>query len=172
MAREPLSPEAGRGTREESGRSLEEAATADAEPAGQAEETEPGPARFELTTSRQFESWLAETGASLAFTTYQAGMVFFLGLDARGRLSVFNRLLRRCMGMTAAGRSLYVSTLYEILRFENALAPGQASEGYDAVFVPQPAATPATSTSMTSVSTVAGGSSSSIRCSAASRRPA
>ena len=30
-------------------------------------------ARFELTTSRQFTTWLADTGLSIALSTYQSG---------------------------------------------------------------------------------------------------
>jgi uncharacterized protein (TIGR03032 family) len=92
---------------------------------------------FELSASRQFSNWLAERKASLAFTTYQAGKVFFIGVRPDGRLSIFERTLTRCMGMVAAGDSLYISTLYQIWRFENAVARGQSSDGYDRVFVPQ-----------------------------------
>jgi hypothetical protein len=43
---------------------------------------------FKLTASRQFTSWLAEQRASLAFTTYQAGKLFLIGLNPDGGLSV------------------------------------------------------------------------------------
>jgi hypothetical protein len=36
---------------------------------------------LEITASHQFTSWLAEQNLSLAFTTYQAGKVFFIGLQ-------------------------------------------------------------------------------------------
>ena len=93
--------------------------------------------KLELTGSRQFPNWLAEQGASLAFTTYQAGKVFLIGLQPDGKLSVFERTLNRCLGMVAEGRSLYISTLFQLWRFENALEPGQSADGYDAVYVPQ-----------------------------------
>ena len=93
--------------------------------------------KLALTGSRQFPSWLAEQGASLAFTTYQAGKIFFIGLQPDGKLSVFERTLNRCLGMVAEGNSLYVSTLYQLWRFENLLEPGLSSDGYDAVYVPQ-----------------------------------
>src|SRR5882672_3046270 len=35
---------------------------------------------FELFTSRGFESWLKSHKSSIAFTTYQVGKIFFLGL--------------------------------------------------------------------------------------------
>ena len=59
----------------------------------------PRPAAFELTASRQFTAWLAEQKASLAFTTYQAGKLFLLGLQPDGQLSIFNRTFERCMGL-------------------------------------------------------------------------
>ncbi len=92
---------------------------------------------LEITASRQFTSWLAEQNLSLAFTTYQAGKVFFIGLQANGQLSVFERTFERCMGLYAEGSTLYMSSLYQLWRFENALSAGQVHSGYDAVYVPQ-----------------------------------
>jgi len=96
----------------------------------------PTPA-FELTASRQFTAWLAEQKASLAFTTYQAGKLFLIGLKPDGQLSVFNRTFERCMGLWASPKRLLMSSLYQLWRFENALAPGQAHQGYDRLYVPQ-----------------------------------
>jgi len=93
--------------------------------------------KFELTGSRQAFDWLAEQNASLAFTTYQAGKIFFIGLGPEGRPSVFERTLSRCMGLCVAGNSLYVSTLYQLWRFENALLPGETRESYDRVYLPR-----------------------------------
>jgi hypothetical protein len=92
---------------------------------------------LEISASRQFTSWLAEQNLSLAFTTYQAGKVFFIGLQPNGQLSVFERTFERCMGLYAEGSTLYMSSLYQLWRFENALSPGQVHSGYDAVYVPQ-----------------------------------
>ena len=92
---------------------------------------------LEISTSRQFNSWLDEQNLSLAFTTYQAGKVFFIGLQLNGKLSIFERSFDRFMGLYAAGSTLYLSSLYQIWRFENALQPGQIHNGYDAVYVPQ-----------------------------------
>ena len=92
---------------------------------------------LEMTGSRQFSAWLAEQQLSLAFTTYQAGKVFFLGLQPSGRLSIFERTFNRSMGMWASGSTLYLSSLYQLWRFENALEPGQVHQGYDCLYVPQ-----------------------------------
>lgn len=106
--------------------------------AGESVATEgPDGARLELTGSRQLPEWLAEQTVSLAFTTYQAGKVFFIGLQPNGRLSIFERTLNRCMGMAAQGNSLYIATLYQLWRFENTLEPGQIAEGHDRLYLPQ-----------------------------------
>ena len=93
--------------------------------------------RFDLTTSRQFVSWLTEQNINLSLTTYQAGKLFFLGVKPDGRLSVFNRTLERCMGLAYADDALYVAGLYQIYKFVEA-ARGRPKDGiYDLMFVPQ-----------------------------------
>ena len=93
--------------------------------------------QFELTTSRQFPNFLAEHHLSLAFTTYQAGKLFLLGLKPDGRVSVFERTLERCMGMVADAGSLHVATLYQLWRFRNVLEPGVLHEEHDALYAPR-----------------------------------
>src|SRR5262249_46557229 len=83
------------------------------------------------------ESWLAEINASLAFTTYQTGKLFLIGLRPDGRISIFERTFNRCMGLHATGQTLYMSSLYQLWRFENSLAPGVLHEGYDRLYIPQ-----------------------------------
>jgi uncharacterized protein (TIGR03032 family) len=98
------------------------------------------PETFALTTSRGFDSWLARTGGSLAFTTYQAGKVFFLGLKANGKQSVHERTFARCMGFAVSedARTLLMATHYQLYRFDNILPPGaQTADGADAVYVPR-----------------------------------
>lgn len=95
--------------------------------------------RFEITTSRQFTSWLAESDASLALTTYQSGKVILIGSNAEAkRLSIFERTLERPMGLAFDGRRLAVATLVQVVTFVNAMeAESATTEGYDATFVPQ-----------------------------------
>lgn len=94
---------------------------------------------FAITTSRGFESWLARAGGAIAFTTYQAGKFFLLGLKSDGKLAVFERTFARCMGLGVSGdsRSLLLATQYQLYRFDNALPPGSAQGAHDAVFVPR-----------------------------------
>ena len=95
--------------------------------------------KFALTSSRHFPEWLATTGVSLAFTTYQAGKLFLLGVRPDGRLSVFERTFARSMGLgvSADGRSLVLATQFQIHRFDNILPAGQFSpDGFDAIYAP------------------------------------
>ncbi len=94
--------------------------------------------RFEAVASRQFTSWLFEHKLSLAFTTYQTGKLFFVGLKPDGRLSISERTFSRCMGLCAAdSNTLYMSSLYQLWRFENAVPSGQSANGYDRLYLPQ-----------------------------------
>jgi uncharacterized protein (TIGR03032 family) len=92
---------------------------------------------FEAIASRQFTSWLAAQRISLAFTTYQTGKLFLIGLQPDGRLSVFERTFNRCLGLWGDGQTLWMTSLYQLWRFENALDAGQVANGYDRVYVPQ-----------------------------------
>ena len=92
---------------------------------------------LELVPSRQFTAWLAEQRLSLAFTTYQSGKLFLLGLQPDDRLSVFERSFNRAMGLAVHDRQLYLSTLYQLWRLEDALAPGERHDGFDRLFVPR-----------------------------------
>ena len=98
-----------------------------------------GEEKFALSSSRHFPAWLASTGASLAFSTYQAGKLFLLGSSPDGRLSVFERSFPRCMGVAVSpdGRQLALATQTQIQRFDNVLSAGQkTSDGYDALYAP------------------------------------
>ena len=90
--------------------------------------------KFALTSSRHFLSWLAASGGSIAFTTYQAGKLFLLGTRDEG-VSVFERSFPRCMGIAVGddGRKVALATQTQIQRFDNILPVGQStSDGYDA----------------------------------------
>lgn len=93
--------------------------------------------KLELTGSRQFTAWLSQHHVSLAFTTYQTGKLFLIGLKGDGKLSVFERTFNRCMGLWASGQTLWMTSLYQLWRFENVLDSGQVANGYDRLFVPQ-----------------------------------
>jgi len=94
-------------------------------------------AATEFHASRLFVSWLAEQHASLVFTTYQAGKLFFVGLNPNGELAIFNRSLARVMGLAAHQQRLWVASLWQLWRFENALQPGESHGANDRWYVPQ-----------------------------------
>ncbi|MEO1996822.1 MAG: TIGR03032 family protein [Planctomycetaceae bacterium] len=93
--------------------------------------------QLELVGSRQLPQWMQEQNVSFAFTTYQTGKLFLIGLQPEGRLSVFERTFNRCMGLWGDGQTLWMSSLYQLWRFENVLEPGQTADGYDRLYVPQ-----------------------------------
>lgn len=93
--------------------------------------------KLEIDCSRQFTEWLAEMRISLAFTTYQSGKLFLIGLKPDGHLSVHERSFSRCMGLWASDQTLWMNSLYQLWRFENALGRGERHQGYDRLYVPQ-----------------------------------
>ena len=96
--------------------------------------------QLEISGSRNFTSWLREQRVSLAFSTYQSGKLFLIGVKPDGRLSVFERTFERCMGLCASAnaQTLWMSSIYQLWRFENALPAAQAApDGYERLYVPQ-----------------------------------
>lgn len=92
--------------------------------------------KVEITRSQFFTQWMAQQKASLAFTTYQAGKLFLLGLDPDDGLSVVERTFDHCMGLAVRKGQFWMSSLYQLWRFENFVDPGKTVNGYDAMFVP------------------------------------
>lgn len=92
----------------------------------------------EVYSSRNFAAWMTQQRVSLAFTTYQTGKLFLLGVKPDGQLAVFERTFNRCMGLWAAdGQGLWLSSLYQLWRFENALPPGVSHQGCDRLYIPR-----------------------------------
>src|SRR5262249_4181421 len=94
---------------------------------------------LDIFSSRDFPGWLAGQRISLAFTTYQAGKLFFLGLGPDGQTAIHERTLQRCMGLWADGdgQTLWMGTLFQLWRFENVVRPGQLYEGHDRLYIPR-----------------------------------
>jgi uncharacterized protein (TIGR03032 family) len=104
------------------------------DPSAPAVPTEPA---CEIAGSRHFAAWMAEQRVSLAFTTYEAGKLFLVGQHPDGRLAAFERTFNRCMGLWADGQTLWLSSLFQLWRFENFLAPGQRYRDADRLYVPK-----------------------------------
>lgn len=82
-------------------------------------------APVEISSSREFPDWLRQIQLSLAFTTYQTNRLFLIGLKPDGRLSAFERLFDRAMGLFATPEHLYTSTRYQLEQLDNILAAGE-----------------------------------------------
>lgn len=94
-------------------------------------------AEFSIRTSRGFPAWLAGVRGSIAFTTYQSGKLFLLGLQASGRLSLVGRSFPRAMGLSLSpdGGRLALATDASIQCFDDIAPSGEA----DALFAPHQA---------------------------------
>ncbi|MEO9801735.1 MAG: TIGR03032 family protein [Reichenbachiella sp.] len=97
---------------------------------------------FEIVTSRQFQNWLTSHQASLMFTTYQMGKAFMLGTNPDQTLHVTERTFSRCMGLSKAiDNTFWMSSLFQLWRFDNSLPPDGKFKDYDKVYLPQAAYT-------------------------------
>jgi uncharacterized protein (TIGR03032 family) len=102
----------------------------------------PAPSTFQILASPGFPHWLQAQQASLAFSTYQLGKLFFVGRKSADRLSVFERTFHRCLGLWTDGQTLWLAAAFQLWRLENMLSDGTLTEdGYDRLFVPQLAQT-------------------------------
>ena len=98
------------------------------------------PPPITLTYSDSFPPLLAQLGGGIAFSTYQAGKLFLVGLDPAGDVRGVELGFARSMGigLSADTRQMFLATQHQIYRFDNFLAPGQVNDsGHDAVFVPR-----------------------------------
>ena len=99
------------------------------------------PSGLEINASKQFGSWLCEQNLSLGFTTYQTNRLFFLGSQANGHLKLNERLFDKPMGLYLAGKSLYMTTRYQLWHFDNFLGNGEKYKECDRLYVPRTAYT-------------------------------
>lgn len=94
--------------------------------------------QFEIDASRGFVEWLEDRRFSLAFTTYQAGKIVFLGATEHGKLWIHNRNIGRCLGMSIDSSDLWVTSDAQLYRFQNILEQGMVTlEGVDALYAPR-----------------------------------
>lgn len=111
------------------------------ETSAQTEETQSQPP-IKISCSRGLADWLLRHHVSLAFSSYQSGRLYLVGVDPRGGVSFHERYFARAMGLWASPQRLLLATLFQLWRFENIWAPGVSQgDGWDAHFVPRVAHT-------------------------------
>ncbi len=96
---------------------------------------------FSIEASASFQNWLKNINSSLCFSTYEIGKLFMVGTNSNNKLNKTERTFSRCMGLAIDSNSLWMSSLFQIWRFENTLKDGQTYQGYDKIFIPQMAYT-------------------------------
>jgi uncharacterized protein (TIGR03032 family) len=98
--------------------------------------------KVEKSCSRGLGGWLGSNRISLAITSYQTGRVYLVGSDKQGRVSFFERIFERAMGIVGNAQRIYLGGLYQLWRFENVLRPNEIIHGqFDKCYVPRNAQT-------------------------------
>ena len=98
--------------------------------------------KVEKSCSRGLASWLAGNRISLAISSYQSGRVYLVGSDPQGRVSFFERIFERAMGIVGNAQRIYLGGLYQLWRFENVLRPNEViHKHFDKCYVPRNAQT-------------------------------
>jgi uncharacterized protein (TIGR03032 family) len=99
---------------------------------------EPTPGDTGITVSRGFAGWLEAQHLSLAFTSYQTGQLFLVGMLPNGSVSFNQQNFSRAMGICCDGPRLWVGSLFQLWRMEDMLREGERANGsFDACFVPR-----------------------------------
>jgi uncharacterized protein (TIGR03032 family) len=107
-----------------------------------AQVAQPPQPNVEKSCSRGLAAWLASSNLSLAISSYQTGRVYLVGSDKLGRVSFFERLFERAMGIVGNAQRIYLGGLYQLWRFENVLRSNEVIHTqFDKCYVPRNAQT-------------------------------
>ncbi len=94
-----------------------------------------------ITTSHGLARWLLVNNASLAFSSYQSGRLYLVGVDAQHRLAFHEIMTGVAMGLWSDTQRIVLATANQIVRFENVARHGQQIDGADRHYVPRVAHT-------------------------------
>jgi hypothetical protein len=98
------------------------------------------PVRIDCIAPPAFQSWLAQSGGTLAISTYQGGKIAMLAWDGR-QVTLLLRQFDKPMGMAAAGPGLMLATRHAVWLFSNAAALAEYADPrpdrYDALYLPR-----------------------------------
>ena len=115
-----------------------QSAPAPAQPGGPAQQQQP----IKISCSRGLAGWLLRNNVTIAFSSYQSGRLYLVGVDAQERVSFHERYFARAMGLWADPQRILLATLFQLWRLENVLGPEQrTNEGADRHYVPRVAHT-------------------------------
>lgn len=98
---------------------------------------QPAPAaETAVSVSRGLYSWLTANQTSFAFSSYQSGRLFLVGVLPNGNVSVQQQPFTRVMGLWWCSNRLYLASRVQFWRLENVLLPGELADGlYDVALV-------------------------------------
>jgi uncharacterized protein (TIGR03032 family) len=112
-----------------------EAATTPNAPAPAAK---PKAGNTKISVSRGFADWLRQNRTGIAFTSYQTGQLFLVGVLPNGTVSFNQQNFTRAMGVCYQPGRLYLGGLHQVWRLENMLRPGEiANKAFDMALVPR-----------------------------------
>ena len=83
-----------------------------------------------IECSRGLADWLIMHNVSLAFTSYQTGQLFLVGVMPDRRISIHQRNFIRAMGLIAQPDRIYVAGLEAVWRMENILRRTEVANQY------------------------------------------
>ena len=94
--------------------------------------------------SQDFSHWLRDHDVALAFSTYRANRLIFVGRGDQDQLKLHERLFDRPMGLFVSNHravqsgvhSLWMAGRSQLWRLDNMLPTGQTHEGADRLYVP------------------------------------
>ena len=92
---------------------------------------------FHLELSADLRAWLATNRTSLGFTTYTFGKVVLIGPGGTNRPAISERSFGKAMAMAVTEAGLYLSTDFQVWRFENSLPAEREYQGWDRVYLPR-----------------------------------
>lgn len=102
----------------------------------------PIPTHLRIAVSRGLADWLRRHRTGFAFTSFQTGQLFLVGVLADGTVSLNQQDFVRAMGVCYQPGRLYLGTLSQVWRLENMLRPGECANGqFDLALVPRNAQT-------------------------------
>ena len=89
--------------------------------------------------SANFGDRLARLGVSLAFTSYQSGLLYLVGVTPQGGVNIHQTAMPKAMGLATNDQGALVASCdYQLMRFENTLESTERVNGtFDACYVPR-----------------------------------